>query len=442
MKKTLNLLVFLFASLFLISSVSAVTTVSDCTTLSTNDTYVLNQSFTTTTGSPCLEFDSDDVVLDGNGYTISGGNQNAIDTAGFNNITIKNFIIRDFVGDAILVSSPSSNVTILNNTISHVGIAGIDAEAGGDTLLLTKLSIINNIINDTTNTAILLYGVQNLSITGNRVSKNGLTLEYIDSENGIISNNIFSGLSANSPTLLSIYNDNGLSNMELKNNTFMNNVYLKADIAMELSEVSDNRFVNEIYNTTSYVQLTGYSINSSYVNATFVNSNGYITIPSSITLNTTDTDNDISNAKLHIANNNIGIDSTFSYLNNSANIKFFGLSAFSDPILQRDGVDCTASICSLVVYSGVTNTLSATVTGFSNYTIIENTPIVPSPTANDPTDSDIYRTLQGTGAGLGLFIQYMTASVPTFILGLGLVLTIVAIVGYISLAIRQLLKSR
>ncbi|MDZ7687928.1 MAG: NosD domain-containing protein [Halobacteriales archaeon] len=140
-------------------------TVSECQTLNTQgETYELNQNITNSTVGTCISITADDVVLDGNGFTVDGTNKTAgsfgIVADEVDNVTIKNFGNVTRWQDGILVGD-SSNLTLTDSTVNNNGRNGV-----------------------------LLTGSSNSELTDNTVSVNdgsGITVDS-SSENELIGN--------------------------------------------------------------------------------------------------------------------------------------------------------------------------------------------------------------------------------------------------------------
>jgi len=97
MKKILVLAIAIF--LLIVNQANADTNVSACGTLSSAGTYVLNQSISS--ANTCITIGSDNITLDGAGYTINysqtptvfASSGFGIYSDGYNNLTLKNLII-------------------------------------------------------------------------------------------------------------------------------------------------------------------------------------------------------------------------------------------------------------------------------------------------------------------------------------------------------------
>ena len=120
-------LVFLYSLIF---SVNA-TIISNCTTINSAGTYQLNQSIVTSSINPCIEIHADDVVLDGNGYSLLFNNSYGIylnsSTSDLDTVTIKNF--SNISGNNFPIFFEYAHIrninalTITDNNIGYGGIA-------------------------------------------------------------------------------------------------------------------------------------------------------------------------------------------------------------------------------------------------------------------------------------------------------------------------------
>jgi len=122
MKKLLFLIIGI-SLLFTLSSVSAYSNVTSCMTInSAGEYHLINDLITSGT---CFTINSDDVILDCQGHTVSGdGTGNGFHSSGFNNITVKNCIFSNF-SRGILIGE-TNNFYIFNNSIWNCSSHPID----------------------------------------------------------------------------------------------------------------------------------------------------------------------------------------------------------------------------------------------------------------------------------------------------------------------------
>lgn len=135
------------------SAQPAATELDGCTTIDEPGRYVLSGDVTEGSGDVCLDIQSDDVVLDGDGAVVAG-NASAESVGisvgtddGVSNVTVSNVTVRDWstgvrwtnVSDATLTDSTvtdnagdgvvvndSTDSTLTNNTVTDNGDDGID----------------------------------------------------------------------------------------------------------------------------------------------------------------------------------------------------------------------------------------------------------------------------------------------------------------------------
>jgi len=139
------------------------TFISSCTTIDSPGMYVLTQDIDSTLDT-CIEINSSDVVLNGDGYKLRGsGIGDGVVVSAGNNVTIKNLFILDFANGIVIdggtghnvsvnyladndvgiyLSSGSTDTTINNNQIDN-NLVGIVADSSGN-------KIYHNIIFDNT----------------------------------------------------------------------------------------------------------------------------------------------------------------------------------------------------------------------------------------------------------------------------------------------------
>jgi parallel beta-helix repeat protein len=284
----------------------------------------------TATGD-CITVGADNVVLDCAGFSITGdqgAGDNGIQVNDYDNLTIKNCIIKNFDRGISLVSGNYHNIT--NNTVyNHADYS----------IYLSNIfySVINknDLYNITDYRPVYIYSSNNNNFTNNLAHDNindGFRIH--DGDNNILENN-------------SIY-DNGRYGVWISgssdNNQMLNN---------NITNIS----TKSIHDITTLEPVT-------YNLLRYNNSNA------KITWNLTDLDANISlsiGETIFLESNNLGLidDANTQNLNGSAEITFYGLTG-SDHTLLKNGVRCDDSDSCNITTDG--STLIADVSSFSNYT--------------------------------------------------------------------------
>ncbi|NJL44060.1 MAG: hypothetical protein HC945_01920 [Nitrosarchaeum sp.] len=156
-----------------------------CGTLTSSYTMVGNVSIN---DSDCFTFGASHITLDCNGYTIDGNDANydGIDTADYDNVTIKNCRISDF-SNGILVAGGSTDVKMYNLTLES-NADGIDWV--GDDGLLSGLVARGNTVAVQVDTG-LRNEVEHLVIQSGAGTQHGISVT------GAAYNNTFTNLSIN-----------------------------------------------------------------------------------------------------------------------------------------------------------------------------------------------------------------------------------------------------
>ena len=226
--------------------------VTSCQTLSTaGETYTLQNDITGVSGT-CFIISADNIILDGNGYTIDGDDSsetsgiNTTGGAGVTNITIKNFYtITDF--DYGIYLDTVTNSIITNNTANsnEYGVFLRDS---------TNNTIMNNILTSNGN-GILPSGAQtqnnqlvNNKITGSTAFSifDGTEIPY---NNSIVYNNSFGEIR---------WNNNG-SGSFLANLTLVGNIGLDVNLTIGNNTVYLNAsaFTVGLINSSANITLYG-----------------------------------------------------------------------------------------------------------------------------------------------------------------------------------------
>jgi parallel beta-helix repeat protein len=149
-------------------------------------TYCLNQSISTT--STCMQFTNNSVILDCQGYNITGdksGVDSGIHISGYNNITVKNCGINNFYYGVHM--SSASNNSLINSIIYNSSIYGVFLSNSDYN------NLINNTVYNTTNGISMNSGSDNNLIINNTIFNLNIGI-YIQasSYNRIDNNNISS----------------------------------------------------------------------------------------------------------------------------------------------------------------------------------------------------------------------------------------------------------
>jgi len=272
-----------------------------------------NLTCSLTSAGTCFTVGADDIVINGNGFSITGdGTGDGIFASGKNNVTIKNFNVYDFYEGIHLYNS--SNNTITNNTANNITDYGIWLFSSSN----NKLN--NNTANDN-KYGIVLSSSSNNNLTSNTANDNTFDGIYLSSSNN---NDIIDNI---------IYNntDNGIyltSNSWY--NKIINNDVLENNIGIHLGTFTGNNYNDIINNTVNSNQLYGIYLETgemynNIINNTANNNGDGIYLDSSsnnnITNNTAN-DNDYSGINLYSSSNN-------NITNNTANDNKYGFFLMS-----------------------------------------------------------------------------------------------------------------
>ena len=231
-----SLKIAFMALLFMITAVFSIP-ISTCTTITSPGTYEITTPIdfsTTTTGYACIDIQSSDVILDGNGTQISNtGSTNQgihiMANGPYNNITIKNAVL-DGDGEAAIFIRGVNNTVIKNNTIygfynNTVGIYALGASVG-DPTATTNLTIYNNTIRDFNYTAagVVVAVYSNVNLSNNTIYNFGYNTTDVFSggssygfllDSYALANSFVAGYSVSGGTLENLtFANNNISNME------------------------------------------------------------------------------------------------------------------------------------------------------------------------------------------------------------------------------------
>ncbi len=203
--KTLLLVIFTFCLSIIVPNVAAISGSTSYEDVEISDGFVssgiiqrVGNVYTLTADLGTLRVTTSNIILDGNGHTITGTNTD-IGTALYvsgSNITIRNLIVtKNKLGICV---ERSSNVTISNNTITEIFVLLPGMQSTG---------------------AILLWGGGNHTVTGNYIENNYGGIGIADhSQNNIIERNII----VNNRIGIDFYNS---SHNTFHHNNIINNAY-------------------------------------------------------------------------------------------------------------------------------------------------------------------------------------------------------------------------
>ena len=244
-----------------------------------------------------LRVNADNIILDGNGYTLTGPENNylgnsytvGIITNNKENITIKNFEIMNFSNGLIPVplamGGSMKNYSIINNTVHHMSSCGISLSGASNSKIINntchsiKLDGIdsspgnNNLIENNTcynnKGGIGFYGstTQNNTIRNNNLFNNkwGIIFGWMGPNyNKILDNTIYNN------TYFGIYLYYGSSFNEIYNNTIKGN---KNGIFLTKCHPITNvcYVLNVTNNTIAYNKISGNSEYGIYINSSLNN---------------------------------------------------------------------------------------------------------------------------------------------------------------------------
>jgi len=347
--------------------------ISACAELSSSDTYTMTADIFDATDK-CIEITATDVIFDCAGFTIQSEIDNGvyITTTG---VTVKNCNISlngsgsDY---GIYYSSGSDNGEINNNTIYVKANYGIYYSS------VDSSSILNNKITADGLLTLLLSSSHYNLIDNNEIVSNSVTVRNDNShDNNYTNNNItgtdftFQFFNGNSDQLLLLNNNiSGTDKVVTINsggadNVIENNIITaSAGIAISLAMVTDsNSFINN--NLTA----TGNLIDDSGTNLNLIYNNSYGEVDwkkSNFDISTSGSLG-LGNG-INITNNSIYVDSTtFSDLNDSANLTFYGLTASESPTALRNDAACGALCSTPVNLTG--GVIYFNVSSFTNYSL-------------------------------------------------------------------------
>jgi parallel beta-helix repeat protein len=190
MNKIIFSLFILFLGLIFVNTVLAVD-IASCQKITTSGEYTLTNDVIS--NGTCFDIQADNVILDCNGYSLTGidsnfGSNGVSNYGGYDHVTVKNCIITGY-GNGIDFEGGGSFETIKRNLIHHNNYAGIhfDSVSGSEVLY--------NSIFSNTGHGIGFHFSTNSDIFNNTIYSNGfmgISMWEGSNENDIIDNYIYS----------------------------------------------------------------------------------------------------------------------------------------------------------------------------------------------------------------------------------------------------------
>jgi hypothetical protein len=344
--------------------------VSGCRVLnSAGMSYSQSANIIATGNAPCININASNITFDGKGFWISNATfaNTGIYSQDTLNITIKNVNVSD-----MFVLFAGGRITFINVNNSRIDNSTIiDNDGYGIVLSQSSNNRLNNIaVSSNSLSGIVLSQSSNniiAVITSNSNQRSGIRLD--SSSNNKFSNGIINGSWQDA-----IY----LVNLPNLNNTFENLTILGTS-----SSYRDVRFGTDSINNTQFIDMP-YIGNYSFAGiggTIIVRKTGLGEIRFLQPVNGFGTN---FTADIMILNNSATVRSDVNVgLNKSANITLYGIGerGLVRPVILRGGIKCPTGICynftalnaSIVIFS---------VTGWSNYSIGEDTSPVGDPLYN------------------------------------------------------------
>ena len=222
---------FFLLPLFLIMSAVKATDISSCGyAINSSGEYFVTQNLTAPPNT-CIVVNSDDVILDCQGYSLIGSGLGYGIEDYSQNTTIRNCNIIDFDNGMVI----GNESLVQNNFISTSSSYGIDMVRGNNI-------IEDNIIIDISDTSIAVYTdnntIRNNTLLGTNIGI-GLVVGNDEAINNIIEDNTFSGFDSGQ----AIYFET------VENNTIRNNVFYGSELYL-YENVQYNHFYNNLFNGT------------------------------------------------------------------------------------------------------------------------------------------------------------------------------------------------
>jgi hypothetical protein len=402
--------------------------VTDCQDISSPGTYILQNNISTT--DTCFNISSNDIILDLNNFNVSGDNNGedyGVYANGRTNITVKNGRIEWFGKDTI------NGVGIYFTDVNDSLIQNVTLDNNKDGLVLSSFSNNNNFSNLTflanNGVGIYLDSSQNntfydINLTSNSVE--GMRLTPSSDNNSFYTlwafNNTI-GINLDSNSNNNFYNLTSKSNSEIglginggSNNTFYNTTLMSNALRnLNLDSTSNNNF----HDLSASGSARGIFLSSSTGN-NFYNSNVFNNTLYGLVIDS-DSGSNLFNSLTAYSSDNEEIlvigtpNNVLSYNNSFGEIKFFQIGSLegnltfgypetlqlennsayvnsvnlpalnisanvtlnldgwniSNPRVNKDGVVCSVSECSVLEYNSTSGIIVFSVSGWSNYSIDE-----------------------------------------------------------------------
>ncbi len=224
----------------MVGSVGAITEIDSCTTISEPGYYMLNKSIMNRYAENCIYIKSDDVILDGAGYTIDSLERvgTGINVNSYKNVTLNNLILTDWSRGIFYYNVENGNITgnRVSNTYSGIYLAS------SKNIILDN----NNFSFNTLGTGIFIDYVSNIIISNNIANDNRegiITENFRDStlSHNIAMHNQIHGIKI-------IGNRGGSENNNLSYNTVTDNGYGIYLTLSENSTIDNNIASNNQFN--------------------------------------------------------------------------------------------------------------------------------------------------------------------------------------------------
>ncbi|MEM4945216.1 MAG: S8 family serine peptidase [Archaeoglobaceae archaeon] len=255
--------------------------IDSCREISHPGYYRLNQSISGLLSGKnyCIGIFANDVVLDGQGFSITGTYEGIGILVQANNVTITNVSVSGYAGGIVLVDS--SNNTIADNTITNNGVGIYLYYSSNNTIADSIISnnpwagigleySSNNTIknNDFTNCGLFVFDSYDNKVENNSV--NGKPLVYLENDFNQIISNAGQVILVNS-----------------RNITVRDLVISNATVGIELWKSSDIRIINNTISNNEIGIILEVSSNNLIYNNLFNNENNFEIYDSTSTWNTT-----------------------------------------------------------------------------------------------------------------------------------------------------------
>jgi len=372
------------------SNQSAANPISTCNdNPNVTGTWIVTQNLAS--NGTCLNILSNDIVLDCNGFYLTGNStKTGINATGRNNVTIKNCIVQNF-SSGILLSGTNSSF-LLNNT----------AKSGAGSAIHLVTNSNNNMLIDNSGSSVSSSGIQLTSSYGNTLtrnrafSENNIALHFVYASNNVFDNNTISG----GPfSAIGIHFGAGF------NNTFTNTEIIfngsPGGVAINFNFGSENNSFNGTIIESNGLWF-GNTGNNTMENTEFRAGNGSIRIIPSVIVPVAAF---AGKPELNITYNRAFLNSSFlPFFNTTAEITLHGIN-FSNPKaiadFDDDGVfgDCPATICTELSFSNGTFVYS--VTHFTAYSSNETVSLSCGQTITSNTLLGADLNCSGNGLSIG-----------------------------------------